>query len=245
MNRSAADLLRAAAGRTVVDEDGNKETITLLPPLTEEELARLALLLPCPLPPDARELLTFARGFEGGTVESMDLGGLMEPIFEEIFPCGLPIAHDGYGNYWVLDLVSTSTVWGPVFFLCHDAPVVVYQCPDVATFIRDLLVMAEPPHSGPIDEVHEGHMRRIWKENPGALLRDEALASPDDAVRRFAADLTPEHWIVDLRSARTGDGFSWGRFGPNTPQARAGEERIFAYQSRSRSRRLLGWLTGR
>ena len=71
---------------------------------------------------------------------------------------------------------------------------------------------------------------RIWSTNPGAIARQQALAFPDEAVRRFAEGLTPEHFVVDLRAAKTGDGFAWGRFGPRTAVSRAGEARLFAYQ---------------
>ena len=244
MRSSAVEILKAAAGRNVVDEDGNDEVIRLLPPLSEDELKRLQARIPCPLPADARELLTFARGFEGG-LESIDFSGLDDPIFEELFPCGLPIAHDGYGNYWVVDLVSTTMHWGPVLYVCHDPPVIVYQCEEIATFISDVLRMAEAPWDGPIDDVHERYSMRIWSENPGVLPRDDALRSTDEVLRRFAEQLTTDHFISDLRNGKTGDGFSWGRFGPQTPVIRAAEARVFAYQKVSRGSRLKRFFTGR
>jgi hypothetical protein len=243
--RSAVELLRAASGRRVVDEDGNESVITLLPPLSADELATLERRIPCALPPDARELLSFARSFDGGPLESLDFAGDGEPMMEEAFPCALPIAHDGFGNYWVVDLVSDSSAWGPIFFLCHDPAVVIYQCADVATFIADVLRMAEPPYAGPIDDVHERHATEMWRTNTGAVARDEAVRSSEPVVRDFAEQLTSDYFIVDLRNARTGDGFSWGRFGPQTVVCRAGEARIFAYQSRSRLSRLRGFFTGR
>ena len=106
----AKEILREAAGRRVVDEDGDEITIELLPPCTLEEIAELEATIPCPLPHDAYELLSFARGFEGGPMESVDFSGLTDPIFEEILPCGLPIAHDGFGNYWVLDLPDGCSI---------------------------------------------------------------------------------------------------------------------------------------
>jgi cell wall assembly regulator SMI1 len=243
LSSSAADLLRAAADRVVTDEDGNVNTIRLLAPLSEEEVAQLEARIPCVLPPDARELLTLARGFEGSPLESIDFSGLMDPIFEELFPCGLPVAHDGYGNYWVVDLTSSSGQWGPILYLCHDPAVVVYQCPDIATFVADVLIMAEPPHGGPIDAVHEEYSMRVWRENRGAMTHGEALSSYDADVRAFAEQLTPDHYVVDLRRAGTGDGFSWGRFGPKTPVCRAGEDRLFAYERHPKS--FLGSLMGR
>ena len=35
---------------------------------------------------------------------------------DEIFPHGLPIAADGYGNFWVIDLLPSSADWGPIYF---------------------------------------------------------------------------------------------------------------------------------
>jgi hypothetical protein len=229
----------------VVDEDGNEETIRLLPPLSADELDRLESSIPCELPADARELLMYSRGFEGGPLESIDFGGLTEPIFEEILPCGLPIGHDGFGNYWVVDLTPVTTNWGPILYVCHDPPVVVYQCADIATFIEDVLRMADPPHGGPIDEVHELHAVRVWRQNPGAMTKEAALTGADDTLRAFLEGLTPEYFVVDLRHARTGDGFSWGRFGPRTVVTRAAAERIFAYERRSKLSRLTSFFTGR
>jgi len=242
---SAADLLRSASGRRVRGEDGNEQVITLSPPLSPSELEQLEAAIPCPLPPDARELFAVASGFENGPLESIEFSGLMDPFMEEAFPHPVPIGHDGYGNYWVVDLVSDSTVWGPIFYLCHDPPVVIYQCAEVATFIADVLRMAEAPFDGPIDDVHERHSMTVWRTNPGAVSRDDALRSQDPVMRAFAGSLTPEHWLVDLRQARTGDGFSWGRFGPQTLVSRAGEGRIFAYQERSWGSRLRSFFTGR
>jgi hypothetical protein len=245
LSKTPLEIVRAADGRQVVDEDGNVETIRLLPGLSDEELRRLEAMIPCPIPTDVRDLLSYTRGFEGSPIESVDFGGFFEPIFEELFPCALPIAHDGYGNYWVVDLISTTTEWGPILYVCHDPPVIVYQCADLATFIEDVLRLAEPPYDGPIDAVHEEHSMRIWRENPGAVPRDEVLVSTDESIRRFAEQLTSEHYVVDLRRATIGDGFSWGRFGPKTAVSRAGEERVFAYQRRSSASRLRKFFRGR
>ena len=143
----------------------------------------------------------------------------------------------------MLDLTSRSTVWGPVLYVCHDPPVIAYQCADVGRFIADTLNHAEEPYQSPIDDVHERHVLRIWRDNPGAVPQEQALASSDDVIRNFARELTVDHFIVDMRDASTGDGFSWGRFGPRTPVVRAGAARVFAYQSTGRRawlRRLFG-----
>jgi len=240
---SAVDVLREAAGMRLVDEDGNVETLTLLPGLTEEELKGVEAGLPCALPAEAREVLTFCRGFEGGPLESVDFSGQQLAGFglEEVFPCGVPIAHDGFGNYWVVDVVSTSKSWGPIFFACHDAPVIVFQTDRMEHFIKEVIRMSNEPWESEIDDVHEKYHDRISRDNPGVMTHEDCLKSRDADLRAFAESLDETFLFVDLRNAKVGDGFSWGRYGPATVNKRFGEERIFAYQIRERWwRRLFG-----
>jgi hypothetical protein len=245
----AIELLRAAEGRVLRDEDGNEGALKLLPPLSAEEFRDLEGQLPCPLPADARELLSFSRGFGGGQLETVDFSGKTFENggvwIEEILCSPVPIAHDGFGNYWILDITAESTCWGPILYICHDPAVVVYQCDDVATFVSEPLRFGEPPFKSAINDVHEDLSSRVWSDNPGAMERETALQSADSEIRAFAASLEPGFFVVDLRNARPGDGLSWGRFGPKTPLRRWGNKRLFAYQFRNRWDRLKTFLTGR
>lgn len=242
---NALERLRANSGRIFRDEDGNEDPFDLLSPLSPSDLAALEQRIPCPLPASMRELLAVTRGWTGGPLESVDFAGLTEFGMEDLFPHAVPIAHDGYGNYWIVDLVSTSTTWGPIFFACHDPPVVVYQADDLDRFVADAFTMMAPPFKGPIDEVHEVHTDRVWRENPGTLPVDAAATSADPDLHAFAESLPPGALVVDLRHPRTGDGLSWGRFGPRTPLFRHGELPLFAYAPVARTRRFWSWLTGR
>ena len=249
---TAADLLRSADGIRWTNEDGDADTMRLLPPLSPGELRELERRLPCPLPPDARGMFAVGRGLDGGPLESLALNGVDgngEPLDFELFPFALPIAHDGFGNHWVVALSARSTRWGPVWYLCHDPPVAAWQCADVAEFLDGVLRLAGPSPAGPLEEMHERWASRVWGENPGVQARDAALASAaasgDAVLRDFAASLEPEWLVVDLRTARPGDGISWGRWGPRTPLRRAGDEPIFAYAPRSWRQRVSTWLTGR
>lgn len=239
---SLIDTVRRAADLQVTDDDGAVYRLKLSPQLSAEQIAALERRLPCPLPNDLRDLLQVARGFENGPLESFDFAGLPEDAFEfpEIFPHGVPIAHDGFGNYWVVDLTPQSTEWGPIFYACHDAPVIVYQCATLAGFLDAFIELATPPHKGPIDRVHEDAVQNIWDNHPGVISRSDALASPDSALRDFAASLDDAWSLIDLRNAKTGDGFAWGRYGPRTAVRRHASQRIFAYQTKSWWQRLLG-----
>jgi hypothetical protein len=121
--------------------------------------------------------------------------------------------------------------------------VLVYQSPDLATFVGDYLRFAAT-HDGPVAEVVREAVRRVWTQTcdvQSAALLD----SEDELLRSFARRLGAGWYVRDLRRARTGDGMPLGRFGPKTPLARAGREFVFAYGTRTHRQRLMTWLTGR
>ena len=96
------EIIRRAQAGTLIDEDGEVVTLELFPGLSNTELQEFANHLPCRIPPEIAELLGACRGFYG-MVEQVEFTGrdLMFE-FEQAFPYGLPIAADGYGNFWVL-----------------------------------------------------------------------------------------------------------------------------------------------
>jgi hypothetical protein len=179
--------------------------------------------------PRCRELLAVTSGWEGGPLESVTFAAFGAFGLEGVFPNPPTLAQDGFGNFWIVDLLSTSTTWGPVYYACHDPPVVVYQCADLLTFVQSALTMMDPPFKGPLDEVHEGLTNRIWSTNPGTITRADALTTTDPDTRAFAETLPSTALIVDLRTPKIGDGFSWGRSGPLTRLFRHGEQALFAY----------------
>jgi hypothetical protein len=237
------ETIRQAQSRTLVDEDGHIVTLELLPGLSSSDLHDFARQIPCRIPSEITELLRSCRGFYG-TVEQVDFTGrdLMFE-FEAAFPYGLPIAADGYGNFWVVDLHPDTTGWGPIYFACHDAPVILYQADTLDQFLGELFRMYEPPHRSLIDDVHEDRPDRVWQTNPGVLAHEQCLRSEDPILSAFARELDDESFqIIDLRLARPGDGFSWGRYGPNTQISRFGtHDAVFAYNKpKSFISRLLG-----
>ena len=81
----------------------------------------------------------------------------------------------------------------------------------------------------------------MWKTNPGVLSYEQCLRSVDPILSGFAHELDDSFQIIDLRGAKPGDGFSWGRYGPNTRIKRFRTHAVFAYQKpKSIISRLLG-----
>ncbi|MBN2577724.1 MAG: SMI1/KNR4 family protein [Pirellulales bacterium] len=223
------EIIRAAQQAHLVDEDGEPLVLELSPPLTLEEIDSLQEKVGQPLPGELRTLLTFCSGIDG-CLDGIDFTGeRMSFVLEEIFPSGLPIAADGFGNFWILDITPQTTQFAPVFFACHDPPVILHQSANIASFLAEVFRMSTPPHQSLVDDVHEDRLFEVWRKNPGVVSQPTATASSDSLLRCFASEL-PEHFqIVDLRSVEPGMGFSWGRYGPRTEVRRHGYERLFAY----------------
>jgi hypothetical protein len=241
---SLIELLKLSAGSVLVNEDGIKSELKLLPPLSAEELAALPAKIPCAIPDDIQEVLRFARGFDGTWLDAVefvpsrfdfDMGFGME----QIFPHALPLTHDGAGNYWVIDLTKESKSWGPIFYACHDAPVLVYQTDSLLHFVQEVIREANKPWKSEVQDVWGPLSNLIWAENPGALSFWHCIKSPDQEIRTFAESLDENWQFIDLRNPVLGDGFSWGRYGPKTQVKRFGEKRLFAYQKKTMGRRFL------
>jgi len=158
---------------------------------------------------------------------------------EEIFPHAVTLAADGFGNYWLVDLTSSSRAWAPIFYACHDAPVIVYQTDSLLHFVLEAIRFGNKPWKSEIDDVHEGLSARIWRENPGVLSFERCVSSGDPDLKSFAQSLDQTWEFIDLRKPKLGDGFSWGRYGPKAVNRRFGDKLVFAYQKKSLGRRFI------
>jgi cell wall assembly regulator SMI1 len=150
-----ADLLRSLAGLRLTDGEGEEHVLRLRPPATAAEIRKLEDALPAPLPGEMRAALGASTGLANGPLESFSLLDLEGFGLEEAFPHVYSIAHDGYGNYWVLDLPPGPDAWGPVFYACHDPPVIAYQAESIEAFLRDVVAMWQPGQRSPVDRMHE------------------------------------------------------------------------------------------
>jgi SMI1 / KNR4 family (SUKH-1) len=229
------EIIRRARSHALSDRDGRVVALELLPSLSRAELRDFARQVPCPVPPAIAELLGACRGFHGTSLQVDFTGRDFAFEFEAVFPYGLPIAADGYGNFWVVDLNPHTTTWGPIYFACHDAPVIVYQADSLERFLGELFRKFRPPHRSLVSEVREEWVAHVWRTNPGALPRERCLRSGDPILSAFAAELEEGFLVVDLRRAKPGDGFSWGRYGPDTVVERFGAHAVFAYRKPRRS----------
>ncbi len=220
--------IELALATPLVTEKGKPVVLTPAPPVSQAEIDELAAEAGVPLPRELRSLLLHTAGIDGA-LETIDFTGRSLSYEQlEVFPSCLPIAGDGFGNHWVLDLTPDSTETAQVFFSCHDAPVILYQSPNLAHFLHETFRRSIPPHASLVDDVHEDRLFDVWRTNPAEIDHATAL-NGDPVLRDFAAGLDDGFAFADLRSPEIGMGFSWGRYGPRTEIRRLGYERVFAY----------------
>src|SRR5580704_14536162 len=244
---SIVEFLKQIRGTVHVDETGKQKIVRLLPPLSEQELSSFEASLPCVLPEEMRELLRFASGLDGAacrlgdrfTIEKVGFADMQGFGFEEVFPHAKELAVDDCGNSWIIDLTSESKTFAPIFFSCHDPPVILYQTDSLLDFLREVVRGSNPPWKSEIVDVLDRLTMRIWRENPCAMSHSQCLASGDHELKAFAASLDETWEFIDLRTPKLGDGYSWGRYGSKTGNKRYGSKRIFACQKKPRRRRFL------
>ncbi len=233
------DAIGRAQDTRLVDKGGDVVEFELAPALRSADIDGLADELGVPLTGELRALLGYTAGIDGGPLPTIDFTGRSLSFGDpDAFPTGLPIAGDGFGNFWILDLTPDDAETVPVFFACHDPPVILYQSPNIGDFLHEAFRMLVPPHASAVDDVHEDRLFNVWRENPGTLDRPTALAG-DEPMSAFAAELDDRFTFVDLRSSPVGMGFSWGRYGPRTDVRRHGHERLFAYAPHEKAPGLL------
>jgi len=50
----------------------------------------------------------------------------------------------GCGNFWVVDLMADSKAWSPIYFACHDPPVILLYSTSFDRFLVEFLKRARP-----------------------------------------------------------------------------------------------------
>jgi hypothetical protein len=170
-----------------------------------------------------RELVEHASGV---TVDGFEVtfGGDYLFEFEELVPGGVPIAADGFGNYWVVDIEEDGS-WKQVLFICHDPPAAVIQARDLASFLDQVI-------EGDAAEIAERLIRNVWKQDSCLISIDQAIASQDEVLRAFAERLDETFSVVDLRAGEVVTGLGWGRAGSPAVIRRNGRLLMFGVKKK-------------
>jgi hypothetical protein len=144
------EIIQSALKQNLADDDDKPVHLRLLPGLTKDEVSTFARSLPSPPPDDVRDLLEFCSGVEGA-LDQIDFTGRDLSLgfgSDVLLLHALPVAHDGFGNFWAVDLQPGSANWGPIYFCCHDAPVILKTAVDrrLDRQVPDLLRFSTAAH---------------------------------------------------------------------------------------------------
>jgi len=198
-----------------IDDEGEAYRAKLLPGLNAEELAALVTQMPiATLPPEVTELLCYSKGLLFGWLEEIRFDAFSDFGRRGLFPACIELAHDGTGNYWVLD-INKAGEWGAVFYVCHDPAVIIRQANNLLDFLGQVQEYGRFKSTSWFDEVYERLSFKIWKErktHTGLVEATTAVASSDDVLSVFAAQQLPEFLFGDLRAKSVTQGFAYDRF---------------------------------
>ena len=213
------------------------DRVTMLPALSSDEIEKLQKKLPTPLPRDIVELLSFSAGFDlppklsarfEHSVGNVRFKGIVGFEFSEAFPFSVALLSNGSGDYWAVDVNARTGSWGAIFFASHDPPVIALQARDLGEFLFQLVAPEDFAAGDPVMHSLNDAVPHIWRDDPWLKSVDEARSISDTRLSEFAATLTSNFRIADLRDKEIGSGFSWGRAGADAEIRRAGTDLIFA-----------------
>jgi hypothetical protein len=214
MPTRSRDLLDAALNEQFVGEEGELLQLLLVRPGFGPNERNFQSRFTRPLPPEVSELLSFASGFRLGYVEIFFTEYALQG-YHFLLPDWMELCGDGFGNFWVAEIQADSNEWAPVWFVCHDPPVIVRVADTLSDFIDQVLDCSRKPPRLQNNWFARSHDRadKIWQRGESAGISALAGCSSTDAtISAFARSLPKNGVIVDLRSSRLGDGFSWAQF---------------------------------
>ncbi len=218
-------LLESALHETFPDDEGIPRRIKLIPPGKglNEHLFRERFR--AVIPPDMQDLYALASGFELHYTEVQFKEHRLQG-YDFLFEDWLEIVADGFGNHWVLEIRPGADSWGPVWFTCHDPPVVLHIADDLTSFLRQFLDAhrAAEVHN-PFACSHHDALQ-LWEREPRWPTAAALRATADPLIARLVADLPDHAEIIDLRPGARG--FMWQSYDTYIPACRSLHPLLFA-----------------
>ncbi len=209
------EIIQELRESTFIDEDGQEFKLEFQKGLTKEEIEDYKSQFPNKtIDPELIEILRVTSGWEGYGPSPIIFDNATCYGYSELTPNATALAHDGFGNYWVLDLDDNGNL-GKVFFSCHDPAVIVLNSQSLNEFLFHLLEFYKDPSNNHLNEIHDKTAFSIWKSGGSTVSKKEFInANPE--FRIFLSKYVGDNWtIADLRKSENKDGFAWGKYGPN------------------------------
>ncbi|HAA12474.1 MAG TPA: hypothetical protein DCE41_12550 [Cytophagales bacterium] len=234
------EIIQQLKTATFTDEDGEDYALEFHAGLTDQAIRELQAQFPNQtLAPELQEILTETRGWVGYGPEMVAFDSIDEFGFDYLIPHSITLGHDGFGNFWVLDLDSQGTP-GKVYYACHDPAVLVIHSQSLNEYLQHLLAFYQGPEKNHLNEVHDDTVWEVWKSLPNASPKQEFLESNPD-FNRFLEAFEGENWTVaDLRMGQNKLGFAWGKFGFNQKITRHPTELVWVIENKKEKSGLKG-----
>ncbi len=228
------EIIKQLRERIFTDEDGEQYSLEFLPPLTNNELDNLKSKFPNHhIAEELLEIMSMTKGWDGYGLEQVYFDSIGSFGFFELSPHSICMGHDGFGNYWVLDINKRGTL-GKVFFVCHDPAVLIIHSQNLNEYLHHLLEFYENPDEGYLNEIHEKVVRTVWKENPNVSSKSEFLQS-NPSYSKFLSPFEGGEWAVaDLRKGDNKEGFAWGKYDSNQYTVRHNEDLVWVLKNKKK-----------
>lgn len=164
------------------------------PGMSQEDVTALEERLGVTLSPATHEFLARISGFEDPETGVVDFSGRRHFAAVDDLPNAVPIASNYCGDCWFAEVDIQTGSFGRVLLASHDGAYRLFT--DFASLEEfvDAALFDKARISARDDEV----MALIGRPLQ-SLRQPEAMNSPDETIRAFASQLTPEHVIYDLR----------------------------------------------
>ena len=119
------EIIEKLKQSTFTDEDGEQYNLDFQEGLTNEQIEKLRDEFPSKtISPELEEILRMTKGWDGYGPEMVYFDSIGVFGFTELSPNSISLGTNGFGNYWVLDLLPNGKL-GKVFFACHVPAVLV------------------------------------------------------------------------------------------------------------------------
>lgn len=213
-----------------LDEDGEKIQITLLSPLTTDEIAQFKSTIPKEnIPHELINLLRHSRGIiiKYSLFNEIRFDDIGEFGFHQLIQLCLTLTGDGAGNFWIQEITSEG-IFGEVFFVCHDPPVLIKQADNLKEFLDQIKEHLHNPEESFITEISDKKLIQIYKSEERLIKFTDAIKSQDNIMSEFAKNFDTQWVFGDLRKAKIGSGVRIEANYENT--VRNGDELIWAFK---------------
>lgn len=228
------EIIKKLRTSTFTDEDEEQYVLEFQEGLTNAEIDNLSKLFPNnTIDVELVEILRETKGWEGYGLEQLDFSSIGQFGFLELSPHSVTLGHDGLGNFWILDILDNGTL-GHVYYACHDPAVFIKYSDDLNAFLNTLIEFYETPSENYLNEIHDKVVFDIWSSG-GKVFEKTDFLNTNKEFDGFLQNFEGDEWVIaDMRNAKNGDGFAWGKFGPNNLSKRHPHELIWVIKKKKK-----------